>query len=671
MRRKALVLVAAALCVQAAFAGRIKTVLSSSQDLWRGAPAGTRVSEDGVITTGPAFERIADIPGTPLCALQLNGATIVGTGPSGDLLKVEGPKVKILHHFAEPLITSLAMAPGGNVLVGTSGPARIYEVNPASGEAKLAAEIPAQYLWAIANEGGGLVAASGVPGKLWRIAGGRAPEQVADFNAAHARCLLQEGGTLWIGTASPAALYSMAGEGTPRLVATLPQEEVAGLALDGKTIIVAANEKTESASSAPGKEQQAAAQASSDSKGAAIYRLERQAVLVPVRSLDSTILSTTFGPGGAFAGTKNGALVEIAGAKVSLVSRWPKNPVSALVAGTSQPEAMTSSPGALYQPSAGSPQRPAYYVSPVIDASTPSRPGVLSGFGGGGFSLDIRAGNSPEPDAFWSAFVPAGDSGNLPPSRYFQWRAAIGAPGAFLNGTAFSYRPVNRPPVLEDARVGPPGEISVKNQSQLGERLVQEIHEKDRPFPSLAMSKPSDSPPQTYYLYGFRMISWKASDPDGDDVRVDVKLRPEGSTGWITLADSVADPFYVFETRALPDGRYQIELSANDGLSNPEGDALTTVRILPLFEVDNTPPAVVEKGRDKGFLVMEASDNTAVEAARFSVDGKPWEPVEMKGLIGAKQATLQVPLPPAGRHFLAIEVVDPYGNSAVKGFFVP
>lgn len=650
------------------FGGRTKTALSASQDLWLGATNGVRVSEEGVLSLGPAFVKKTSLPGTPLCALVLNEDIFIGTGPSGDLLRVSADKTSVFHHFAEPLVTSLAASPDGGLLVGTAGPAKVYKVGATDGQATLAAEIPAQYVWALVNTNDGLIAASGVPGKLWRVAPGKNPEPVADFNAVHARCLLQDGETLWVGTASPAALYRVEKGGRATLAATLPQEEVAGLALDGGAILVAANEKAESSASPPGKEQPAA---SSEAKGAVLYRLEKSAALVPIRVLPSTVLSTAHGPQGAYAGTRDGALIEIAGGKASLMARWPKDQLSAIAGGLSAPVVMTANPGALWAVSTKQGAGEASYTSPVIDAATAARPGVIEGFGTGAWELFIRAGNSAEPDAFWSAFVPAKDSGQLQPSRYYQWRAVLNPPQATLKSVSFAYRPVNRPPAFDDVRVGPPGEISVKNQSQLGERLVQEIHEKDRPFPSLAMSKPSDSAPQTYYLYGFRMISWKVSDPDGDDVRVDVRLRPEGSQEWITLAESVADPFYVFKTRALPDGRYQVELSANDGLSNPEGEALATLKVLPLFEVDNTPPQLAEKGRGRDFIELEASDNTAVEAARASIDGGAWEPVEMEGRIGSKSALLRLSLPSKGRHFLAVEVVDPYENSTVKGFLVP
>ena len=80
-------------------ATQTRVALSSAQNLWNGFPSGVSVSKDGVLKPGPAFIKSADLPGVPLCAVRSGAVWWVGTGPDGDLLKVEGGRVAVAHHF--------------------------------------------------------------------------------------------------------------------------------------------------------------------------------------------------------------------------------------------------------------------------------------------------------------------------------------------------------------------------------------------------------------------------------------------------------------------------------------------------------------------------------------------------------------------------------------------
>ncbi len=652
-----------------AAASQPRTVLASAQDLWRGEASGVSVGEDGVLSRGIAFREAAPLRGTPLCAAAAGDAVYVGTGPSGDLLKVTGGRAEVLHHFAEPLVTALAVLPSGALLVGTSAPARLYRVETAKGGATLLGEVPAQYLWAVAVRGEAVLAAAGVPGGLWRLSQGRDPERLCDPGARHVRCLLGTDGGLWFGTSGPAALYRMDGGGKILRRTSFSQEEVAALSASGNDLLLALNEKADASDDPPPKEAPAAPPAGPEpGKGSALVRLREGGAPETLRLLRPSLLSLASRGGRVYAGCRDGALLEVRPEGVFLAARWEEAPVSALC---DRPAGLLAATGGtLWEETPAVAVR--RYTAPVVDAGSPARAGRLEGFGEGAYSLALRAGDGPRPDAFWSDFVPASSAASLPPARYFQWRASMETPGATVRGVGFTYRTVNRPPVFEEARVAPPGEIQVKTPSELGDLLVREVHEKDRPFPPLAESRPSEGgATQTYYLYGFRMITFKVSDADGDAVRVDLQLRPEGSDAWFPLGENVEDPFYVFDARGLPDGRYQVLLVARDDASNPDEEAGRARRLLPVFEVDNTPPALEERGRDRTLLRLQASDASGVRAARYSVDGGRWRPLEGEPEAEGKTVRLAVPLPAAGRHWLAVEAVDPYGNRTAKGFFVP
>jgi len=662
-------LTAAALLLAAAAlpATQTRFVPSASQDLTAGWPQGVRVLPEGVLVPGPTFAKGADLPGTALCALRRGEDLFVGTGSTGDLLRVSGGAVAVVHHFAEPLLTALAAGPSGIVYVGTSGPARVYAVDPKSGAVSAVADLPGQYCWALLPRGDDLLAATGVPGGLYRVRAGKPPVSLADPNAQHVRALLDDGTRVWFGTATPAALFALEGDRVRR-VASFEGEELSALVSSGGALFAALNEKGSTPAPEPPKEGGAPPPPPVTGPGQ-VFEVPSGGAPRRAAAFPSAVLCLAVSGTEVLAGTRDGGLYALAAGGASLLARWEDAPVSALLYDGPRGCAVTAAPGALWL---SGPSQASRFDSPVLDAGSPARVSALEGFGEGTFALSVRGGTGSSPDAFWSGWLPAARAAELAPARFLQWRAELAGPGAVVRGVRFAYRPQNRPPLLDAVKVAPPGEVQVKSSSQLGEQLVQEVHSKDRPFPSLAESKPAPGGTQTYYLQGFRMVTFTASDPDGDDVRVDVALQPEGGGGWVTLAEQVADPFFVFESRALPDGRYLLKVVARDDAGNPEGEALSTEKVLPVFEVDNTPPRLEEAGRGAGLLKVDLADSDAVRAARFCLDGAPWVPLAAQGgAFGRRSVTVEVPLPKTGRHWLAVEAVDAQGNRAVRGWIVP
>ena len=631
-------------------ATQTKVLLSSSQNLANGFPDGVRASEDSVFVEGPAFARSAELPALPLCATRDGSVLWVGTAPSGDLIKVEGGKASVAHHFAEPLVTALALLPGGRLLVGTSTPAKVYRFDAATGDAVLLVEPKADYVWALLPESGSFLAATGTPGKILRIPEKGELAVVLDPSASHVRCLAKEGSRLWAGTSSPAMVYRIEGN-SAFLSASLKQEEVAAIVPTAKGLYVAANEKSDTAPASKG---------AKPAGNGFLFFLRDGQVPEEAESFPTPILCAAAQGDGCLVGLGDGRLCASARRKLSLLANWDGGSASVLLPSQVGLEVLTVGPNALFGPAEASP--PAY-VSPVADLSAPAKIGRCELMGRGG-QLFVRAGNAAKPGPFWSAWVPAEKAQGLPAAQYAQWKLEL-APGAEVRGVSVAYRCENRPPVFKSAEVRPPGEVFVRMPGQLGDHLVREVHEKDSAFPGLAVSPASDAPPQTYYLQGFRMVSWKVEDTDGDEVRVTVQFQPTGSKSWYKLAENVSDPFYVFDCRSMPDGTYRLRLTADDTLSNPEGEAAKTAFDLADFTVDNTPPRLTLKPLAPGRLLVNAEDGTAVQAVRFSLDGKPWKTLAPRGWIpGGTKLEAEVAYPAAGDHWITVEATDPYRNQA-------
>jgi hypothetical protein len=525
-----------------------------------------------------------------------------------------------------------------------------------TGEVTLLAALPADYVWAVLEEGPAVFAATGLPAGVYRLAPGREPSPILAPPAKHVRSMARWNGRLWAGTSGPAALYAADGA-SPYCAQSFPLEEVAAIAPSKGALYLAVNAK---AAATPDGD----APKAEEGGTSAIFRMAPDRPAEPVCSLGALSLSLCPSERGAFVGLADGRLFDVAEGGDSFLWRWQDAPVTALVPSESWPAALTAFPPALNVPAA---EAGGTYLSPVFDLDAPSRPVRLDISGAGAAAL--RAGNTPKPDGFWSGWEEAARATRVPSGRYLQWRLTL-AQGEECRGISLSCRPVNRPPVLKAAQVHPPGQVSVQMPSQLGDRLAREVHGTDSPFPALAQGPAQDMPAQTYYIQGFRMISWKSEDPDGDRVRTSLFLRPAPSGAWVRLAEGVAESFYAFDARGLPDGPYAVRLRLDDAASNPEGETGTVERELPDFTVDNTAPRLQLSAADPRRVRAVFSDVGGVTAVRASVDGAPWRVLPWtEGVEGGASGACEVEVPSGGAHWIAVQAADPDRNVATSGWW--
>jgi hypothetical protein len=90
----------------------------------------------------------------------------------------------------------------------------------------------------------------------------------------------------------------------------------------------------------------------------------------------------------------------------------------------------------------------------------------------------------------------------------------------------------------------------------------------------------------------FRHIDIKAADQNGDKLRFILAFREIGTEDWITITDRLEAPKFIWDTRAVGDGRYELRVTASDDPANPKAAALEASRISDPFVIDNTPPLV-------------------------------------------------------------------------------
>ena len=133
-------------------------------------------------------------------------------------------------------------------------------------------------------------------------------------------------------------------------------------------------------------------------------------------------------------------------------------------------------------------------------------------------------------------------------------------------------------------------------------------------------------------------VRWSARDDNDDSLVYSVYYRGEGETAWKLLKGELTDKYYSFDSNVLPDGGYTLKVVASDAPSHSPEEALTASKQSSYFEIDNTPPEVVNLNGayEQGaiHLTFRAIDGfSPIQRAEYSVDAGDWQVIEPVGQI--------------------------------------
>ncbi|MBM4130626.1 hypothetical protein FJ250_06305 [bacterium] len=249
----------------------------------------------------------------------------------------------------------------------------------------------------------------------------------------------------------------------------------------------------------------------------------------------------------------------------------------------------------------------------------------------------VRGGDCAQPDENWSAWSRPWDEveHELQPDlgRYLQWRvelppAARGRKAWRVTGLTVSARQPNRPPVIEELSLeqlrgvklgGMMAGESIVHQFRSGLRAeftTQQGVEEN--WPGVDRADPGRA---------VRVVTWRASDPNGDRLSFRLECRAEGESAWRPASapggsgGPLTGTIGSWDTSDLADGRYELRLVASDEPDNPRRERAEATRGLGPLLVDNTPPQVTvltTSARDDGrtlVVKLRATDATSPLAA--------------------------------------------------------
>ena len=703
-------------------------VTAGARDFLAGEAKGVAVSADGRLTLGAALAVRAwpdDAADAAVFAAAADGSgrVFVATGGGlGRLFVSNGANVKLLFTAPEPNITAVAVAPDGAVVCASSPNGKIYRVDTKAADAATSGAVlgdPKEAaIWALAfAKDGTLYAGTGNKGRVYRKTPSGTLELFHEIEDVHIRALaVGPDGTVYAGTSDRGLVVAFPAQGSPRTLHDFSRPEVTGLAVDARGVLYAAASQHDPTAGRPALTDlrlrpsptptPPPAGTEDAPRGSVSVSASTSTVRPPaeIRSASSSEIAVIQPDGFVEAGwvfpeesilglrlDANGALLVATGSK-GRVYEWKDRRVR-LVASTGEKLALaapavgsgfavvTMGAAGILRPESGVPPS-GTYTSSVKDASRLSTFGRLRWEGqvpvGAALSLFVRAGNSDKPDATWSAWMPvAADGGAKPPvARFFQWKASLTASpkgeSPVLERLDLSYAERNARPVLENLALLEPGAVFSRGATGVG---VLSVANPDESGIYSGLETPRDGagegPGKRLFRKGYRTLTWKGTDPNGDTLRYEVEGRREEGSAWFPVRKDLEDAYLSFDTTALSDGRYRFRVTASDRLSQPESEALSAREETGVVVVDNTPPVLkVESKRVEGDSVVVtilATDalspvtkcEGAVNADRWRLltaeDGAADSPIE--------RFVFRVPKPP-GPAVLSMRVLDAMGNVA-------
>lgn len=676
-----LLLVSALSFPQAASGPSFWTV-ATTEDLVKGTSDGVYVGLSGVVMPGPTLtSRLTTTPAQIWSIARAEDGTLwAGTGSDGRVIRLRPGQTAEETVFDAPEANIFALALSGARLFAASSPdGKVYLIE-GDAPARVFFDPTENYIWALAVDGEGrLWVGAGNPAVIYRVAPDGTSQLVHRPGAAHVVTLQVDlEGRMLAGTESPGRLYRFSDDDAPFVLLDSGMAELRAVTVapDGMTYAAGVAKGDETASggettsvavtlSATSTNGSAPAAGSTPSpRRSAIFRIDPTGSWEEIWTTADLVydLAATSSSDVLVATGPNGRLYRISpDLDVMLHTGVDARQITRFAPGADEVSAFaTANPGRVVSIGPGL-QSPARYLSSVHDTGSVATWGILRWDGTAGVELFTRSGNTDRPDDSWSSWAgpyqrAAGEPVTSPTARFVQWRAVLtrseSVPTPSLSSVTVAYLPRNNRPEVSELTVHPPGVVFqrpfVNDESAIA-GLDEVAIEARRP----EGEDPPTPPALTRRMFqkGLQTLAWKAEDDDDDQLVYTIEYRRDTETTWRNLRAGLVGTIYVWDTTAVPDGRYVVRISASDSMSNPGERALTGTRNSGIIVVDNTTPTVEvasEESSNGGrrLQIVARDEGSAILRLEYAIAGGEWQLVYPEdGLADSPEERFVVELP--------------------------
>jgi hypothetical protein len=645
----------------------------SSFNDWLTAEAkGVRIGADGRLRLAPSLRRVAQLPEGVVWAAVSDGAAgaYLSAGNEGRIFHYAAGQVKPLAQVKGGIVFAMARL-GQDLIVAPTGENKLFRVTP-SGDVKPFAEVDARLVWALAVEGSDvIVVGGGEKGATLLLAREGTSRKLADLpeETAFTSIASDGAGGFFLGSHGRGLILHYTGVRNSDRLETLYAtgfEEVRALAVQNGQVYAGATNgvSTRFAAGSLEKREGYLAEVGAATK-AAVIRLDRDRVPQTLwQSAQSQIFALTVWNGQLLVGTGNRSRLfsiplaegERSEAPFSALQDLGTAQATAFLPAGSDLMVVGSNPAELHlvnqsQATEGTVESRILKGTPLADWGRAYVESEIPT----GTSVDyqVRTGSTETPDGTWTPWSPpllSGERPNVPPARNAQFRLKLassrGGATPVVETVTVHWANRNLAPLWDGVDILPPGLVLTRNAPPEDIGIERVPLETQKLIPALAYAGGE----KRSFRRGAQAFSFHVNDPNGDTLQFAIRLLPETGSA-IELEKAWKERFFTFDTLAVPDGKYRLEVTASDAPSVPFNLALASTWRTAPFLVDHTPPVISElsaqpegdgvrirfTGRDLTSLLKEAA---------VSADGDAWIQVAPENRVfDAREAAFNVLVP--------------------------
>jgi len=702
-------------------------VLATAPQFWRtrnadeflsGEIEGFAVTSRGELKPGPSLEKIATFT-DPFVLSQTsapNGDRFFGTGNDGKVYRLRGKELKLLFTATEPEIYTIAFHDGA-VYAGSSPNGKVYRIDPSDGKSSVFYDPKQAYIWALEFVGSDLAVATGVEGKLFRVTPKGEGKVWFDAPETHLRSIaVRPDGSLLAGGSGKGRLYEVRADGTAHALYDSSLNEISSIWVDPSTGIGwAAGVSNVLPSSAPAKAQPKGSQSASAEKkdkdasssetsgtvdvsfsfedssptvsqagSGEVYKINTDGFVEVARKFEREMIYAINGGrnGSILLSTgPQGRIYEMKDGEVALLAAVPEKQVVSISTADRDTLITTTNSGAVYR-MGSSPSAKAEFRSVAKDVERYSHFGHFRIDGNdvndGHLAVAFRSGNTRTPDATWSPWTSnvAGADGTIaaPPGRYIQYRLTMPKPTPNVNVDLVTVAYVNRnvAPAIDAVVVQDPAVVFISSAYPASPQVVEATNPDEYGiFTSLDNPREKNEQGKKVYRKGFRTITWRAHDDNGDSLRYTLSFRRKGNDKWLRLRDSMEETQMNFDTSQLPDGEYQLRLVASDAIDNPDGP-LSDAKEGVEFQIDNTPPSIAVTTQGDDVTIRINDKLSTIGKVEYSADAQKWiRLTPTDGIADSSDETYKLKRSAVEGKFVIVRATDAFYNVATSSVTLP
>lgn len=705
---------------------------SSFRDFSKGRLKGLSLREDGTLFLGRRFDTVLDSDQALIwsAVYDTNQNLYVGTGHDGKVFKIDNSgKASLFFKSTELEVLALALDREQDLYAATSPNGKIYKVT-AAGEVSVFFDPSDKFIWDLVfGPDGVLYVATGSKGKVYKVSREGRGEELYDTGQTNVICLaMDRQSQLVAGSDQKGYVYQITPDGKAFVLYDTGMDEVHDIqvnakgeiffiaidggqekrALDLNLAAVVSPQETVSvglslsppssrvATTAGEPLKQSAVSIVPAKRGNLKSRLHRIRRDHSVETLWSSKREIAYGlyldgKGNVIFSTGDKGKIYSLSQKeeLTLLLETTEEQITLLVPAGDNVVVCTSNLAKIFRLT---PQlnRQGSFESKVKDSQAISSWGSINWRSetpeGTSLKVYTRSGNTQRPDRTWSNWSkaytsPEGEDMQSPEARYIQYKVVLNTTNEtspYLSRVVVPYLQRNLAPNVQSINIFPPGVAFLRTaifsgnqfQASSADRKAAKISGAAKVIP-----KPAGVPtlPRRTFEKGAQSFTWKAQDPNFDELSYSIYYRGESEPNWKLLVENHLHLEYTLQSGMLPDGDYLIKIQASDMPSNPASKAKSGELVSAPFSLDNTPPVIKVLFREvlekKAALRFSVSDTvSSLRKAEFSTDGNAWKAIFSRdGIIDSKTEEFDITTKALGKgqHVVALRVYDATGNVSI------